>query len=205
MWSENAVKLATLHLPKGWNGWLRRAVNLVTAGTFEAVVRAMSTIVSDSDIALAENEILLALTKPFKPFADDRKMTSVQRIAPDQAFQRRVPIEYNGARTVCESRWSVDGKIEVEAAHIIRKKSKGSDDPRNGIALCRFHPWAFDKGLFSFTDQMEVIVSRRVHEFSKDPQAVVGLTSKKVIVPNSASARPSEVALTWHRENILLR
>jgi len=35
----------------------------------------------------------------------------------------------------------------------------GSDDIRNGIALCQFHHWAFDPGWLSFTDDHEIIVT----------------------------------------------
>ena len=37
----------------------------------------------------------------------------------------------------------------LEAAHIISKKDKGSDDPRNAIILCCLHHKAFDSGLFA--------------------------------------------------------
>lgn len=37
----------------------------------------------------------------------------------------------------------------LQAAHIIPKKTNGSDDPRNGLVLCGNHHLAYDSGLFS--------------------------------------------------------
>ena len=36
----------------------------------------------------------------------------------------------------------------LDAAHLVGKSNNGSDDPRNGIVLCKNHHAAFDKGLF---------------------------------------------------------
>ncbi|MCS6861818.1 MAG: DNA methyltransferase [Abditibacteriales bacterium] len=39
--------------------------------------------------------------------------------------------------------------FEVQAAHIIPRGQRGPNHPRNGIALCRIHHWAFDHGVIS--------------------------------------------------------
>jgi hypothetical protein len=42
----------------------------------------------------------------------------------------------------------IDRGVE-QAAHIVPKNKNGTDDPRNGLTLCRAHHWAFDAGLFT--------------------------------------------------------
>ncbi len=36
----------------------------------------------------------------------------------------------------------------LEAAHVVPKEANGSDDPRNGLALCVLHHRMFDAALF---------------------------------------------------------
>jgi len=48
----------------------------------------------------------------------------------------------------------------LQAAHIIPKQYKGSDDPRNGIVLCAKHHLAFDSGLFAIAPNSHKIYYR---------------------------------------------
>lgn len=41
----------------------------------------------------------------------------------------------------------------LDAAHLVPKKERGSDDPRNGIVLCCLHHRAFDRGLFAINPE----------------------------------------------------
>lgn len=66
---------------------------------------------------------------------------------------------YDHTCAVCgASRFSPEGNPEIEAAHIYPKRQDGSDDVRNGVALCKLHHWAFDTGWLSLSDEHEVLV-----------------------------------------------
>ncbi|WP_394324619.1 HNH endonuclease [Haloquadratum walsbyi] len=56
-------------------------------------------------------------------------------------------------------RESPTGAPEVEAAHIYPKSEDGTDDIRNGIALCKLHHWAFDCGWIPVNDNRTTLVT----------------------------------------------
>lgn len=46
---------------------------------------------------------------------------------------------------------NIENKNILDAAHIIPVEENGTDDPRNGIVLCKNHHAAFDEGLFEIS------------------------------------------------------
>jgi putative restriction endonuclease len=81
----------------------------------------------------------------------------------DRAFVVEIKKLYDYRCVICGSRrFTAAGYPEVESAHIYPKGKNGSDDLRNGIALCRLHHWAFDGGLFALTDELRVTVSAKI-------------------------------------------
>jgi hypothetical protein len=154
---------------------------------------------TERDVSAQEEEMNSLLLKPFEPFEDSRPSTFVKRKARGEAFRRQVIALYEGRCGVCGIRWKVDGQYETQAAHIIPKSDHGTDDPRNGIAFCRFHHWAFDRGLFSITDQGTVIVSPRIAEFSDRPDVLKAFAGSVILPPADVHAKPSLEALIWHR------
>jgi len=82
---------------------------------------------------------------PFEPFEAPAGRTSSARIArPNQRrFAFDVFTRYGTRCAFC----SISHRDLVVAAHIIEKHENGSDDARNGLALCPTHHAAFDKGL----------------------------------------------------------
>jgi len=81
---------------------------------------------------------------------------------------------------------------------------QGSDDPRNGIALCRTHHWSFDHGLFSVDEYRKVFV----------PESVFGISSNKPLfelhgeIINEAQDKnliANSTAFKWHADNVLMR
>jgi len=49
----------------------------------------------------------------------------------------------------------------LDAAHIRGVAEKGSDDPRNGLVLCKNHHTAFDKGLICFQPDTWAVILRK--------------------------------------------
>jgi hypothetical protein len=56
---------------------------------------------------------------------------------------------------------SIELKHLLDAAHVRGVAEKGSDDPRNGLILCKNHHTAFDKGLLCFRPETGAVVLRK--------------------------------------------
>lgn len=91
------------------------------------------------------------------------------------------------------------GRAEVEAAHIKPVANGGPDSIRNGIALSGTVHWMFDRGLISFSDDLDLLVSRQVN----NPDQIWALANKdrKAHRPIDEQLRPHPNFLGWHREN----
>lgn len=105
---------------------------------------------------------IFSTTKPdtissFQPFEEDLKKefrnNKVFRRDPD--FRFGILKRYGTKCAVC----SISIEDIIEAAHIVEKKDKGSDDIRNGIPLCANHHTLFDRHFFSINEEYKVVVS----------------------------------------------
>lgn len=94
------------------------------------------------------------------------------------------------------------------ASHIIpwsREESRRLD-PRNGIALSALHDRAFDRGLISLGDILEVVVSRRLRVANPSEihrTALIGIEGQRMRLPSRF--KPDHRAIAWHREHVFLK
>jgi putative restriction endonuclease len=145
-----------------------------------------------------KTELEEALTSEPQLTDDEEQFTESRRRARDAAFTQPVRDAYNKQCAICGSkRESPDGDPEVEAAHIYPKSENGSDDIRNGIALCKLHHWAFDSGWLSLTDNHEIIVKEApdqngYHSFKQ-------LEGRQIQLPNKQEAHPHPMFIKEHR------
>ena len=99
---------------------------------------------------------------------------------------------------------------EVEAAHVVPHGSFGRDDLFNGIALCRFHHWAFDVGWFSLLDDYKVTVSSKVSHLPSDFGRVgdheliraLAKQQTRIRLPTRRRVYPHINSIRWHRQFI---
>jgi putative restriction endonuclease len=102
---------------------------------------------------------------------------------------------------------------EVEAAHIVPHGAFGRDEVFNGIALGRFHHWAFDVGWFTLRDNFKVLASSKLSRAPRDfgrmgdyellralarLRAGIRLPSRRQVYPHVNSIR-------WHRQFVFCR
>jgi putative restriction endonuclease len=92
----------------------------------------------------------------------------------------------------------------LDAAHIKWHAYGGPDEMCNGIALCKLHHWAFDRGALTILkNTLEVIVSARF--IAQDP---VSLNLLEQIHGNKIDSykleAPSNEFLEWHYDNIFI-
>lgn len=128
---------------------------------------------------------------------------SSTRIARSRAFQQRVTALYNFRCAVCGHGFvNSQGFSEIEAAHIVPRGLQGADDARNGLALCRSHHWAFDRGLFGIMPTGQILIPPKILEL---PQNIpLGpLASMKLLPPTDSGLAPAPAALQWHLKHIV--
>jgi len=143
------------------------------------------------------------LTNEFRPFVAEESVSYiVSSQKRDKAFRDIVVREYDFTCAVCEMKFRLDNLVEATAAHIVPKRQQGTDDPRNGLALCHTHHWAFDAGVFSLNDGYEMILSPIVERAEQRNFGLLELRGKPILLPDNDGVRPHPVALAWHRNHV---
>ena len=118
----------------------------------------------------------------------------------DRVFRRTVLRAYDERCAITGLRLiNGGGRAEVDAAHIRPVEHNGPDIVSNGLALSGTAHWMFDRGLISLSDNLEILISRRVN----DQEGVRTLINKNGLArpPNRVLERPHPHFLQWHREH----
>ncbi len=186
------------------------------SGRAQAAVRPISSTDFDRivDLGLEDGKVLMPRSDKEGPqsgfednqtpfdheFERDRVMYIGSRIVRDRVF-RRIVLQAYDERCVVTGLKLINGggRAEVEAAHIRPVEANGPDTVTNGVALSGTAHWMFDRGLISFSDEMEILVSRQAN----DAESIRSLVNKSgfAIAPRRAADRPHPHFLQWHREH----
>jgi hypothetical protein len=155
---------------------------------------------------LVETALRLESLEEWTPFvAEDRPVYRVSRQKRDAAFRNIVSANYGYTCAVTGQRFFSAHHVEADGAHIIGKEVRGTDDPRNGIALSKSAHWAFDRGLFTIADQYEVILNPKISDASMARFAALELDRRKILLPADSCYWPHPDALAWHKKEIFDR
>jgi putative restriction endonuclease len=174
--------------------------------TFDEVSAVTGTALSDDSEELIETALRLESLEEWMPFAaEDRAVYKVSRQKRDAAFRNIVLTNYGHTCAVTGQRFHSPHHVEADGAHIIGKDVRGTDDPRNGIALSKSTHWAFDHGIFRISDQYEVVVNPKIAAASTDKFPVVEMDRKKIMLPKDRYYWPHLEALAWHKEVVFDR
>ena len=150
---------------------------------------------------LLETALRLESLEQWTPFvAEDRAVYKVSRQKRDAAFRNIVLANYGYTCAVTGQRFHSHHHVEADGAHIIGKDVRGTDDPRNGIALSRSAHWAFDRGTFTISDQYEVIVNPKISGASVANFSLLEQDRRKVLLPKDSCYWPHPDALAWHKQ-----
>jgi len=150
-----------------------------------------------------EVQLYAQLTNEFRPFVLEERVDYIaSSLKRDKAFREIIVREYDFTCAVCEMKFRLGDLIEATAAHIVPKRKRGTDDPRNGLALCHTHHWAFDAGIFSLNDGYEVILSPAMERAEQRNFGLLALSGKTIILPSNECMQPHPVALAWHRNYV---
>ena len=150
-----------------------------------------------------EVQLYAQLSNEFRPFhqiADTIYLVSATKR--DEAFREVLLDEYDYACAACGRKFLFEDLFEAQAAHIIPKRVNGTDDPRNGLALCRSHHWAFDVGLWTLTPKYDVLVSPMAQKAEIRNFELLELDGKPLREPSRDAVVPHLRAVDWHNQNI---
>lgn len=162
---------------------------------------------SDPELRAAETAERARENAPFQLF----DLTSVKveitsmRTARSVAFRQTIQRVYQETCCVCGSALkSPAGLLELDAAHVVPRGKAGADDARNGLALCKRHHWAFDRGLFGIDTKRKVYVPARVQGMPQN-KPVADLHGSSIQEASEILLRANDAALDWHFNNVLVR
>ncbi len=157
---------------------------------------------------------LLETRRPenYQPFDQNRKLVRTVRETAlrVRGFRQAIIEVYDFRCAVCGLKINSPDSLcwEVEAAHIVPHGSFGRDDIFNGIALCRFHHWAFDVGWFALLDNYRICVSSKLShlptDFGRmgDRELIRALSNRGsgIRLPSERRVYPHINSIRWHRE-----
>ncbi len=109
-----------------------------------------------------------------------------------EAAQAGVPERQGAFCAVCD----IAVAAALDAAHVIPKGSDGSDDARNGLALCVLHHRLFDAGLFAIDPGTLMLRAHPDHTLDDMRITRTGI--------GHLEKRPHADALAWRWEHLPL-
>ena len=170
-------------------------------GSLAAALRhhRIETTVEDPDKLETETERLLSPSTEEPELTSEPEYTGQKRKTRSRAFREAVREAYDDTCAFCGAqRRTIAGTPEVEAAHIYPKSEDGTDAVQNGIALCRFHHWAFDTGWAAISDEFEILIRDRPDQETYDE--LQDLAGDQLSLPDEPSHHPLPKFLKAHRE-----
>ena len=90
----------------------------------------------------------------------------------------------------------------VDGAHIKPFSAFYDSRIHNGIALCKNHHWAFDRGWFAVDEKYKIIVSKDLEEISPHARTITEFHGEILILPKVEKYFPDIEALQWHHDHI---
>jgi len=155
---------------------------------------------------LVETALRLESLEAWTPFvAEDRAIYQVSRERRDAAFAGIVLDNYGNTCAVTGQRFYSANHTEADGAHIIGKSVQGTDDPRNGVALAKSVHWAFDRGVFTISDQYEVVINPKARATSVANFPLLEMDRRRIQLPKDSYYWPHAEALTWHKTEVFDR
>lgn len=88
--------------------------------------------------------------------------------------------------------------VALEAVHIKWRQAGGPDLEVNGLALCTLHHKLFDRGAFTLSNSLEVLVSDDAHGTAGFCEWLMRFHGEKRNIPQRQTYHPSESYTRWH-------
>ena len=92
--------------------------------------------------------------------------------------------------------------VALEASHIKWHKAGGPDAERNGMALCSMHHRLFDRGVFTLSSNLEVLVSEYANGTTGFDEWLMNFHGKEINFPQRQEYYPNDEYLRWHLKEV---
>ncbi len=121
----------------------------------------------------------------------------------DPNFRERILRAYQYQCAVCGFNVRVgDSLVALEAAHIKWHQAGGPDEENNGLALCSLHHKLFDRGAFTITAKMKMVVSETAHGSHGMDEWLLAFHGKDIRPPQRSSYYPKVNFVNWHVKEV---
>lgn len=133
--------------------------------------------------------------------------SSTEALKPGRAggFARAVLQNYSYACAFCEFTALLNAQpFGLDAAHIRARCYDGPDETSNGLALCKLHHWAFDRGAMSVGADLEILVSPSfIVQSGPQKQLMADLKGRRI--GEARETEPDPEFIDYHRNFIFLK
>ena len=92
--------------------------------------------------------------------------------------------------------------VALEAAHIKWHQAGGPDVEVNGLALCSLHHKLFDRGAFTLSNELEILVSDDAHGTAGFQEWLMRFHGEKLKFPQRQIYYPNEDYTSWHVKEV---
>ncbi len=92
--------------------------------------------------------------------------------------------------------------IALEAAHVKWKQAGGPDIETNGLALCVLHQRLFDRGAFTLSKHLQVMVSDEANGSEGFQEWLMRFHGQQLKFPQRQSYYPDEEYVSWHVKEV---
>lgn len=97
-----------------------------------------------------------------------------------------------------------DALVGIDACHVKPIQHFGDDNVNNGIALCKIHHWALDRGAISISQEMNLLVSRKLNG-NKLFDFFTCFENKSLFIPRDSSFELSRINTEYHTKYIFVK
>ena len=94
-----------------------------------------------------------------------------------------------------------DALIGIDACHVKPIQHFGDDHITNGIALCKIHHWALDRGAISISENRELLISPKLNG-NKINEYFHEFRNKSIFTPRNNINHLNETNVEYHREYV---
>ncbi len=121
----------------------------------------------------------------------------------DPNFRHKVLTAYSYKCAICGFDCRLGhASVGLEAAHLKWHQSNGPSIVQNGIAMCSLHHKAFDRGVFTITDNHRFYINPNAYGGKAFESSFSSYHKRKIDIPKNTCDIPSISFIRWHQKNI---
>jgi putative restriction endonuclease len=124
----------------------------------------------------------------------------VQKQRRGRLFVEEVLDSYERQCAICNQSIRLgDALIGIDACHVKPIQHFGDDHITNGIALCKIHHWALDRGAISISEERSLLISPKLNG-SRINEYFHEFADKAIFIPRNNALHLNEENVSYHRK-----